>query len=385
MILVVSLVVGSFVGLMAWRWVNASAETPGPAPVTTAAELDPSAADTSPPPAAQGTTPTTEAPAPQRIGYVLSRQGASLASEPGGDATAIAAGILFPVLAEVDGGYDVLDTCTRKGWLAASDVEPGMVPERKGEAFHESVFVVDPGHGIPDYGAVGPNGVIEAEINLAVATRVVELLRSPHDVDWETGEVTDGDDVPAAAAALLTRRAAGPNGGNYQLGLTFRSIVANTVDATALVSIHHNTVPETNLDHPGTEAFVSVSNPDSPRLGGLIVDELRRAFARFEADWTGSPGDGLISRVDADGSDYYSLLDRAEVPAVIVEGAYISNPTEEALAQTDEFQQAYAEGVYRALIRFVTTDDDPIPAPEPILWDVDRPPPSLSSCQVPAP
>jgi N-acetylmuramoyl-L-alanine amidase len=214
---------------------------------------------------------------------------------------------------------------------------------------------------------------------------VVELLRSPHDVDWETGEVTDGDDVPAAAAALLTRRAAGPNGGNYQLGLTFRSIVANTVDATALVSIHHNTVPETNLDHPGTEAFVSVSNPDSARLGGLIVDELRRAFARFEADWTGSPGDGLISRVDPDGSDYYSLLDRAEVPAVIVEGAYISNPTEEALAQTDEFQQAYAEGVYRALIRFVTTDDDPIPAPEPILWDVDRPPPSLSSCQVPAP
>ena len=80
----------------------------------------------------------------------------------------------------------------------------------------------------------------------------------------------------ATADAVLTRRFAGPNGGNYQLGLTFRTTVANAIDATALVSIHHNTVPETTLDHPGAEAFVSVSNPESPRLGGLIVDELRR-------------------------------------------------------------------------------------------------------------
>ena len=189
--------------------------------------------------------------------------------------------------------------------------------------------------------------------------------------------------VPAAATAVLTRSPDGPNGGDYQLGLTYRSMVANTLDADALVSIHHNTVPEADLDHPGSDAFVSLANPESPRLGGLIVQELRASLSRFDADWMGSPGAGVISRVGADGDDYYSILARSEVPAAIIEGVYISNPSEEALAKTDEFRQVYAEAVYRALVRFITTDDYPIPAPEPDLWEVDRLPPSLSDCQVP--
>ncbi|MGH8912765.1 MAG: N-acetylmuramoyl-L-alanine amidase family protein [Acidimicrobiia bacterium] len=382
-IVVISLLVGSFVGLMAWRWANASAD---PGPPAAEANFD-QPATTPPPPSTRppSSTRTTEAPIPQRVGYVVSRAGTALAAAPGETSTPIAGGVLFPVLAETGGGYRIFDTCNAEGWVAADDVEPGMVPERPGEGFDDSVFVIDPGHGLPDYGAIGPSGLAETEVNLDVSTRLVELLRSSRDIDWETGAVTPGDSVPAAATAVLTRRAAGPNGGDYQLGLTFRTTVANVLKATALVSIHHNSVPETTLDHPGSEAFVQADNPESSRLGGLIVEELRKGFSNFDADWKGSPGRGLISRVDPDGTDYYSLLDRSEVTAVIVEGAYISNPTEEALAMTDAFRQAYAEGVYRGLVRFVTTDEDPIPAPEPVLWDVDRPPPSLTACEVPAP
>lgn len=381
MIVVVSLLLGSFAGLMAWRWANAGAETVRPPPQSqeTLAGPDTTSAVASPAPT------TTLPPVAQRIGYVVSRQGAALAEGAGEAGTPIAEGILFPVLGESNGGYQVFDTCNSEGWLAAADVNTGLVPERRGETFGESVFVIDPGHGLPDYGAIGASGLAETEVNLDVANRLVERLRSPQDIDWESGQVTAGQAVPAAAAAVLTRRAAGPNGGDYQLGLTFRTTVANVLDATALVSIHHNSVPETTLDHPGSEAFVQADNPESSRLGGLIVEELRTAFARFEADWTGSPGDGLVSRVDPDGTDYYSILDRSEVTAVIVEGAYISNPSEEALARSGDFRQAYADGVYRALVRFVTTDDDPIPAPEPVLWDIDRPPPSLFDCEVPAP
>lgn len=331
------------------------------------------------------TPSTTKPPLPTRVGYVVSRSGTTLAPTEGEAGRPIAGGIVLPVLGETTGGYRILDTCNDEGWVAAGDVEAGLVPDGVSDDFEDAVMVIDPGHGIPDYGAVGPNGLSESQVNLAVANRVVELLSAPHDIDWATGAVTSGDAVPAVAVALLTRGPDGPAGGDYQLGLTFRATLANAVDATALVSIHHNTVPETTLDHPGSEAFVSANNPDSPRLGGLIVDELRRAFARFSADWTGSPGAGLVSRVSEDGSDYYSLLERSEVPAAIVEGVYISNPSEEALAATEAFQQAYAEGVYRALVRFVTTDDNPIPAPEPVVWDVDRPAPSLSSCEVPAP
>lgn len=96
-------------------------------------------------------------------------------------------------------------------------------------------------------------------------------------------------------------------------------------------------------------------------------------------------GTGVFSRVDPDGTDYYTLLQESEVPAALVEGAYISNASEEALARTDRFRQAYAEGLYRALVRFVTTDVDPIPPPEAQLWDPDVGTVSVYGCEVPSP
>ena len=45
------------------------------------------------------------------------------------------------------------------------------------------------------------------------------------------------------------------------------------------------------------------------------------------------------------------------MPAVLVEGIYISEPEEEALLATAEFRQAYAEAVYRGVVRFLTTTD----------------------------
>lgn len=361
---VVAVAVAVFAGVFAWRL------GAGPA---------------DPVQVADASTTTTAVPPIGQVGYVVSRVGTTMSSASGGAGLEIAAGIILPVISETAGEYEVLDTCNRPGWAPSGQVDVGLVPTQRDRQMDDSVFVIDPGHGLPDLGAVGPSGLTEAEVNIDVSARLVELLQSSHDIDWETGGVTSGDGVPPVAAAILTRSPDGPNGGDYELGLTFRATLGNAVDATALISIHHNTEPTRDLDQPGTSAFVSVTNPESPRLGGLIVEELRTAFSRFEADWVGGRGNGLSSRVGNDGNDYYSVLERSEVPAVIVEGAYISNPSEEALIMTDEFRQEYAEGVYRAIVRFVTTDDNPIPAPEPELFDVEGPPRSMDDCVVPAP
>ena len=67
---------------------------------------------------------------------------------------------------------------------------------------------------------------------------------------------------------------------------------------------------------------------------------------------------GARARIDPEtGDDYYGLLRRATMPAVIVEGVYISEPDEEALLATDEFRTSYAEAVYRGVVRFLTTDE----------------------------
>ncbi|MET0831999.1 MAG: N-acetylmuramoyl-L-alanine amidase, partial [Acidimicrobiia bacterium] len=69
------------------------------------------------------------------------------------------------------------------------------------------------------------------------------------------------------------------------------------------------------------------------------------------------------------GGQYYGILDDASVPAVIAEGAYIANPSEGELLETPEFQQAYADAMYRALVRFLTTDDPGrAPSHDPEVW-----------------
>lgn len=320
---------------------------------------------------------TTTAPSrPTRVGWVTSRAGTMY------QGNAIAANIPFAVLGEEAGGYRVLDVCNREGFLSADQVTPGEVLLDR-DGFADAVFVIDAGHGYPDYGAIGPNGLREADVNLDVANRVVELLSSPHDIDWTTGAITPGTGVPAAHAAIATRPVNGPDGGDFEVGLTFRSVLANSVDADAIVSIHHNSGPATTLDHPGSEVYVSAFDDESARLGALILDELRRSFASFGSDWTGGTGEGLIARIGSDGGDYYTLIEVAEVPSAIVEGLYISNPTEEALAQTTTFRQTYAEAVYRGLVRFVTTAENPIPQVETQNFSPGGPGRSLDDCVVP--
>lgn len=364
LVAVIVVVFGVFAGVFAWRLTRAE-----PAPV--------------------GSLPVSGDPALEisdgEVGYVITSAGATLSEMPNGPGAPLASGIIFPVTAVRAGGFEVLDNCNRVGWVDAVGVEAGVVPPERGRTMEHSVFVIDPGHGFPDLGAVGPSGLTETEVNIDVSARLIELLQSSHEIDWSTGEVGPGSTVPPVAMALLTRYPDGPNGGEYELGLTFRAVLANAVDATALVSIHHNTEPTRDLEGPGSSAFVSLSNDESPRLGGLIVDELRSSFTRFEADWVGGRGNGLISRVGADGEDYYTLLERSDVPAAIVEGAYISNESEEALIMTEEFRQAYAEAVYRALVRFVTTDDQPLPPPASELYDVEAPFRSMDDCVVPGP
>jgi N-acetylmuramoyl-L-alanine amidase len=210
-------------------------------------------------------------------------------------------------------------------------------------------------------------------------------MSEPHEIDWTTGRVSAGESVSSFAGVVLTRDVIGPSGGDFEAGLGYRATLAAAAGADALVSIHNNTVPRVDSDLPGSEVYYSTRAADSDRLAGLIYEELLRSFDAFDADWSGGELSGARARLDPEtGEDYYGLLRRATMPAVIVEGVYISEPEEEALLTTEGFRQAYAEAVYRGVVRFLTTSEAGAAVNKPEYFPYDAGTVSGNICELPA-
>lgn len=316
---------------------------------------------------------------------IVAAGGADLASTPGGVPFVRARQGL--VLAGEGFSRDrawvrVFTMCDERAWVRVDEITAVLPAERgngdgevgAGFDFADAVLVIDPGHGGPsNTGGQSPDGLFEKGINVDIAGRVRDLLSAPHSVDWETGTVLPGDDIPAVRDVVVTRSGAGAEA-DYEAGLRFRAAVADALDAHAMVSIHNNAGWEVRTEQAGSDVYYQSHGPveaASRRLAVLLVEEFRRGFAEFEADWVGSAKLGAKSRLSPrDGvTQYYGLLRAAGVPTVIAEGAYIANPSEAALLRTPEFRQAYAEAVYRGLVRFVTTDDaGEAPSHDPEVW-----------------
>lgn len=270
-------------------------------------------------------------------------------------------GLVFAVEGR-EGNWFLLRTmCDTEAWATAADLEftPTASSNEMGPGtdFGEVVVVLDPGHGGANHGALGPTGLREEVVNLDIARRARDLLEESHTVDWETGIIYPGRDLPPVGRVWVTRTE-GPAGADYEAGLLFRAKLAGRAGADALISIHNNASPDGPFEGPGSEIFYMFKDPDSRRLGGLLIEEMRRSFAPFDVAWMGDLDAGAKYRLQEDGeTDYYGILRRALVPSVIAEGGFISSEPEEALLATPEFRQAYADAIYRALVRFATTDD----------------------------
>jgi N-acetylmuramoyl-L-alanine amidase len=113
-----------------------------------------------------------------------------------------------------------------------------------GTPIHGIEVVIDPGHGgWADTGTV-QNGIVERDLNLEVAKTLKAELRS------------------RGISAVLTRTA------NYGAALAQRARIADSANATLMVSIHHNSSLATPAasSSPGSEVYVQ-TNGESQRLG----------------------------------------------------------------------------------------------------------------------
>lgn len=253
--------------------------------------------------------------------------GTDLADKAGGELQGrMRGGVLLPFDLRREAWLRILTPCERQLWIREADAEP----------IGPFDVILDPGHGGPDEpGAVGPTGLAEAELNLDVARRAVSSL------------------AREGVSGVLTREL------DYRATLAFRAAVAAASGAGALVSIHHNAEPDGPRAGPGTETYYQVRSEESKRLAGILYEDVVAALSKFPADWVADRDAGAKSRLSS-GEDFYGILRHTanrNLPAVLAELAFLSNPTEEALLRRPDVREAQGAALAKGVRRFLKSKD----------------------------
>jgi len=191
---------------------------------------------------------------------------------------------------------------------------PALADRRFRSPLHGVRVVVDPGHN-PDPGAIGPTGLEEREANLGIALELADVLRT------------------RGAEVVMTR--ASPDSA---LGLYDRTSLAVEAGGEVFVSIHNNALPDgvNPFENNGTSTFFYY--PHSRPLAEAIQAELL-------------PRTGLADYGVAEGN--LAVVRMNEMPAVLVESAFMMIPEQEARLRTKSYRRAIAEGVAAGIERFL--------------------------------
>ena len=183
------------------------------------------------------------------------------------------------------------------------------------------------GIGSPDEGAESRNGTTENTINLKIALKVQNLLEQ------------------SGATVILTRS---DENGIYDLDkqtlrekkvsdIKNRVKIGNESSADIFVSVHLNKIPQPQ--YYGWQTFFKKNNEQSIKLAQSIQnslnDSIQKENKRESLSITGK-----------------YIVEHTEIPITIVECGFLSNPEEEALLQTNEYQDRLAWGIYTGIMDY---------------------------------
>lgn len=216
-------------------------------------------------------------------------------------------------------------------------------------------IVIDPGHGGKDKGATGPGGVHEKHVTLAVAKELKTLIEEKLNCQ-----------------VLLTRTK------DRFVSLEERTAFANARKADLFISIHTNAHEDRNLT--GTETyFLNFSkDKDAARVAALEnatsakrISDLEKILHDLMRNTKIKESSQLASAVQRQFVKHlrsveqekvrdlgvkqapFCVLIGAEMPCVLIEMAFITNPKEEARLKDKEFQKELAKGIASGLDVYV--------------------------------
>ncbi len=200
-------------------------------------------------------------------------------------------------------------------------VQSGFVIDAK------RVLVIDPGHGGEDGGAISISGAIESEINLDISKRldlIMGLCGVPVVMTRETSELVYPEDAKTVKARKNS-------------DMQRRAELVNSIKNPVLISIHQNNYP--GKQPFGAQVFYGRKG-DSRELAVYIQNTLIRAL------------NSKNKRTAEEVSDNIHLMKNTDCTSVLIECAFLSNPTEDALLKTSEYRLRISWAIASAYLGF---------------------------------
>lgn len=184
---------------------------------------------------------------------------------------------------------------------------------------YQKIIVLDPGHGGSDAGAIGPTGVTEKSVSLAVSLAAEKLLTDSGykvimtrttDIDVAAPGVSDSTELQARVDK------APPN-------------------AALFISVHCNAF--SNSSSNGMETYHAPTAVKGARLARLLNEELARL--------------GGLNNRGVKAARFY-VMTHSQCPASLIELGFITNPREEKLLASKDYQQKLAQAITNAVNRY---------------------------------
>ncbi len=203
------------------------------------------------------------------------------------------------------------------GFIVAATVEINNSPVLNitGKGTKE-LIVVDAGHGGFDPGKVGTAGTLEKDINLLIALKLQKVLE---DSGYRVIMTRDTDTELCDAGA--TRKKAED--------LKTRVGIINENKPALAVSIHQNSY---SAGTKGAQVFYYQNSEESHKFATVLQETVKEQLK-----------DGN-HRVEKGNNSYY-MLKKTDGVFAIIECGFLSNPQEEVLLNSDDYQQKMAEAI----------------------------------------
>lgn len=184
--------------------------------------------------------------------------------------------------------------------------------------------VIDPGHGGRDPGKVGVAGTLEKDVNLKIALYLKEMLEAQ---DIKIIMTRDEDKDLATTSS------------NFKVSdMKERVALIQKSNTDAVVSIHQNSYTASEVY--GAQCFYYTNSEEGEKLASILQKQIITSTNQTKI------------REIKNNSDYY-LLKHSPLPTVIVECGFLSNPAEETLLLTDEYQRKMAWAIHLGILQYL--------------------------------